>query len=357
MGESITEAAALVAGIDLGDKYSQVCVFDRRTCEVVEESRVRTTREALRRRFLGGGTMRIAMETGLHSPWVSRLLEELGHEVYVANANRLRLIYENRHKSDKVDAEYLARVAAADPKLLHPIEHRSERVQADLTVIRARDVLVGARTKMINQVRGSVKSMGGRLACCSPECFASKAPTAIPDLLQAALLPVVETIGMLTDRIRAFDERIERMSSADYPETGHLRAIKGVGPLTALHFVLTIDDPRRFSTSRQVGAYVGLAPGRRQSSSQDPQCHITKEGSSGMRKLLVNAAHYILGPFGEDCDLRRYGERIAQPSGKNGKKKAVVAVARKLAVLLHRLWITGEAYDPLFNEKRSKKAA
>jgi transposase len=347
----------MVAGIDLGDKYSHICMLERGTCEVSEECRVRTTAEALRRRFAGIEPLRIAMETGLHSPWVSRLLEELGHEVYVANANRLRLIYENKHKSDKVDAEYLARVAAADPKLLHPVDHRSERTQADLTVMRSRDLLVEARTKLINLVRGSVKSMGGRLASCSTECFDSKAPMAIPDILRPALLPVVETIGMLTERIRSFDEQIERMCTVDYPETARLRAVKGVGPLTALHYVLTIEDPHRFETSRKVGVYVGLTPGKKQSSGHDPQCHITKQGSSTLRRLLVNAGHYILGPFGEDCDLRRYGERITQTGNKTSKKKAVVAVARKLAVLLHHLWVTGDAYDPFHNDKRKEQAA
>jgi transposase len=134
-----------------------------------------------------------------------------------------------------------------------------------------------------------------------------------------------------------------------------LRQVEGVGPLTALTFVLTLEDPYRFEKSRSVGAYLGLVPASDKSGDRDPQRRISKEGDEMLRKLLVGSAHYILGPFGGDSDLRRHGEKIASRGAKNAKKRAAVAVARKLAVLLHRLWVTGEVYDPLYNAHRSQE--
>ena len=144
-----------------------------------------------------------------------------------------------------------------------------------------------------------------------------------------------------------------------YPETDLLRQVEGVGALTALAFVLTLENPERFAKSRSVGAYLGLEPAQDQSGDRDPQRHISKEGDEMLRKLLVGSAHYILGPFGSDSDLRRHGEKIASRGGKNAKKRAAVAVARKLSVLLQRLWVTGEVYEPLRNAhwRREQEAA
>ena len=117
--------------------------------------------------------------------------------------------------------------------------------------------------------------------------------------------------------------------------------------MTALAYLLTLEEPGRFEQSRSVGAYVGLTPRRDQSGQTDKQLRITQCGDGYLRQLLVTSSHYILGPFGPDSDLRRYGLRIAERGGKNAKKRAVVAVARKLAVLLHHLWKTGVDYEPL----------
>ena len=183
--------------------------------------------------------------------------------------------------------------------------------------------------------------------------FHNKAPEHIPEALLPALGPLLETIGSLTRRIREYDRRLETISKETYPETGLLRQVEGVGPLTALTFVLTVEDPHRFERSRSVGAYLGLVPAMDQSGDRDPQKRISKEGDEMLRKLLVSCAHYVLGPFGSDSDLRRHGEKIASRGGKNAKKRAVVAVARKLAVLLHSLWISAEVYEPLRNTHRS----
>jgi transposase len=296
--------------------------------------------------------LRIAIETGTHSPWVSRLLEECGHEVLVANARKLRLIYANKRKTDEIDAENLARLARVDPKLLYPLKHRGEGSQAHMAIIRSRQALVDCRTQLVNHVRGAVKSFGHRLPKGPARSFHNRAAEHIPEALRPALGPILQQIGSLTERIRQYDRKLETISKESYPETDLLRQVEGIGPLTALTFVLTVEDPYRFEKSRSVGAYLGLVPARDQSGDRDPQKRISKEGDEMLRKLLVGSAHYILGPFGSDSDLRRHGEKIASRGGKNAKKRAVVAVARKLSVLLHSLWISAEVYEPLRNTHR-----
>jgi transposase len=316
-------------------------------------SALRTTPETFRRRFDSEQPLRIAIEAGTHSPWVSRVLEECSHEVLVANPRKTRLVYANKRKTDKLDAENLARLARVDAKLLYPLKHRGEDSQAHMAIIRSREALVGYRTQLVNNVRGAVKSFGHRLPKCPARSFHKKAAGHIPEALWSALGPILETIGSLTERIRDYERQLEAISKEHYPETDLLRQVEGIGVLTALTFVLTLEDPSRFAKSRSVGAYLGLVPATDQSGDRDPQKHISKEGDEMLRRLLVGSAHYILGPFGSDSDLRRHGQRISSRGGKNAKKRAAVAVARKLSVLLHRLWITGELYEPLYNAQRS----
>jgi transposase len=346
------EQPKTTAGLDLGDKYSYLCLIDTGSGEVIEEGRLRTTPEAIRRRFASERPLRIAIETGTHSPWVSRLLEECGHEVLVANARRLRLIYSNKRKTDEIDAENLARLARLDPKLLYPVRHRGEQSQAHMALIRSRQALVDCRTQLVNHVRGAVKSFGHRLPKCPARTFHKRVQEHIPEALLPALEPLLEQIASLTERIRDYDRRLVAISEEHYPETALLRQVEGIGPLTALTFVLTLEDPYRFEKSRSVGAYLGLVPATDRSGDSDPQKRISKEGDEMLRKLLVGSAHYILGPFGSDSDLRRHGQKIASRGGKNAKKRAAVAVARKLSVVLHRLWVTAEVYDPLYNTRR-----
>jgi transposase len=346
----------LTVGLDLGDKFSAVYIVDAEG-ECVETGRVRTTPAALEQRFGGLSRTRVVVEAGTHSPWVSRVLAGLGHETIVANPRKLRAIYANEDKADAVDAEYLARVGRADPKLLRGIQHRGAQAQADLAVVRARHALVRTRSLLINHARGVVKAMGGRLPKCSSEAFARKAGGHVPPALTPALAPVFQHLGQLTPEIRTYDRQIEALCAERYPETAVLRQVGGVGPVTALAYVLVVEDPTRFRRSRSVGAYLGLRPRRSQTGERDPQLRITKAGHPLLRWLLVQAAHYILGPRGVDCDLRRHGERIAARGGKNAKKRAVVAVARKLAVLLHHLWVTGEVYEPLHKEPGVRQAS
>jgi transposase len=334
-------------GIDIGDRTSMIHVLDQEG-KFVEETRIPITTAALQQKFGSQPKMRIAMEVGSQSRWISRQLRRYGHEVIVADARKLRLIYENPRKSDRVDATYLAKLVRLDESLLSPVRHRGEVAQRHLALLRSRDTLVKARTQLVNHARGLVKSFGGRLSRCSTESFARKVSTELPIALRPALEPILDTIQEMSVRIRCYQQEIERLADEVYPETKPLRRIKGVGALTALTFVLTLEDPKRFHKSREVGPYLGLVPRRDQSGSHDPQRHITKTGDAYLRRLLIGCAHYILGPFGEDSHLRNWGLRLAERGGKAGKKRAAVAVARKLAVLLHKLWISGEDYAPFY---------
>ena len=352
MGDGNNEPQRMTAGLDLGDKYSHLCLLDTESGEIIEESRLRSTPEAFRRHFDSERPMHIAIEAGTHSPWVSRLLEECGHEVLVANARKVRLIYGQGRKNDRLDAQNLARLARLDPKLLAPLKHRGETSQAHLAIIRSREALIQARAKLINHVRGTTKSFGSRLPKCSSPTFHKKVNAHVPEPLRPAIEPLLKTIASMTQNIQEYDRELEVLAEESYPETKLLKRVHGIGTLTALTFVLTLEDPSRFGTSRAVGAYLGLVPSKDQSGERDPQKRISKQGNGLLRRLLVGSAQRILGPFGEDCDLRRHGLKICERGGKDAKKRAAVGVARKLSVLLHRLWVSGEVYEPLYNTKR-----
>lgn len=335
-----------VIGLDLGDKWSRYCVLDSAGV-ILEEDRVRSTSEALRELFGDLPSTRIVIETGTHSPWVSRVLEGVGHSVVVANARKLRMIYESDRKNDRLDARMLARLGRVDVELLAPIQHRGARTQADLAVIRGRDALVAARTQLINCCRGMVKAMGGRLPKSTTSAFANKMVDAVPQELQAALQPLLLSIRALSEQIKSCDRKIRALAAEQYPETKLLQQVQGVGPLVALTYVLTLEDPNRFPRSRSVGSYLGLRPRQSDSGDSAPQLHITKAGSGHLRRLLVQSAQYMLSSLAQDSRLRRWGLELASRGGKNGKRRAVIAVARKLAVLLHKLWSTGQVYEPL----------
>src|SRR3974377_179676 len=300
---------------------------------------------------------RIAMDTGTHSPWVSRLLEALGHEVIVAHAQNVHLIVKSRRKEDRIDARTLARLARIDPELLSPVQHRSAEAQLHLAEIRARAGLVSARTALVNAARGLVKSYGERLRKCGTQQVRREITVGLSPGLRGALEPLLREVESLNERIQEYDRRIEKMAKETYPETSLLKQVQGVGSLIATTYVLTIEAPHRFRKSRDAGCFVGLQPGRRDSGDSEPQMRISKEGDEYLRTLLVQGAHYILGPFGEDSDLRRWGQKLSARGGKNAKKRAVVAVARKLAVLLHRLWVSGEVYEPLRNSQKAMGTA
>jgi transposase len=354
--QSISERVEFFAGLDLGDRWSVVHVTNG-AGETIEQGRIATNEPALRRWFAGRPRMRVVMEAGTHSPWVSRLLAELGHEVVVANPRRLPVISTNDSKSDPTDAELLCRLGRVDVTLLRPLRHRGAAASRARALLRSRDVAVRMRTSLINHVRGLVKATGTRLPSSSAPAFAKRTHGAVPAALQEVVAPLYETLAQLHRAIAAYDAAIERCGRSEWPATELLRQVAGVGPVTALGYAASVERPERFTTSRAVGAYFGLRPRRDQSGVRDPALRITKAGDPFVRRLLILSAHYILGPHGPDTDLRRFGQRLAQRGGRGAKKRAVVAVARKLAVLLHRLWLNGEVYEPLRCASRQESAA
>jgi transposase len=335
-------------GLDVGDRTSVAWILDE-AGNPAWSGKVLTKTGAMERHFGGRPRIRIVLEAGTHAHWLTRALEALGHEVIMVNPRRLELVTKNERKSDMRDARILANMGHADTslKLLSPVRPKTAQQIADRSVITLRRALVASRTSLVLSVRGVVKATGDRLPHRSPESFHKL------DLsrLQAELIPtvsaVMQAIFRLNKQIKKLDRAIESMSEDRYPVTSLLRQVSGVGPITSMLFVLIIGDPRLFKKSREAGAFVGLVPRRHQSGASEPQLRVTKTGDRLLRSHLVQCAHYILGHHGPDSDLKRFGQRIIDRGGRYPKRRAVVAVARKLAVLLHSLWMSAEVYEPL----------
>ncbi|MBW8782036.1 MAG: IS110 family transposase [Verrucomicrobia bacterium] len=315
--------------------------------KIAGEDAVATSREsleALSGRYPGAV---IAMETGTHSPWVSRLFEAGGHRVYVANARKLRAISSSHTKSDQEDARMIARLARVDPALLSPVKHRSEAGQRAIIQIKVREALVRSRVNLMNSVRFLLKSLGVPMPSgVKAGSFVRKVRAVLDTPTCALVEPLLKMLEALGERIEACEEQLEKLAAERYPQAARLQQIPGVGPLTSLCFVATLENPARFKHARDVGAYLGLVPRRDQSGNTDKQLSITKAGNTALRCLLVNCAHYILGPFGPPSDLRAAGLRLCERGGKSAKKRAVIAIARKLAITLFALWKSGADYRP-----------
>jgi transposase len=329
-------------GIDLGDKVSRYCIVDR-DGEVVEEGSFYNQASSLEKHF-SGKPRRMALEAGGQSAWISRELKRLGHEVIVANPRDLKWITASDTKNDPGDARKLAWLARADVRLLAPVEHRSAEQQAELAVIRARDAILRARTLLINSARGIAKGFGVRLPPSITATFGQRAGETLPEFLRTALGGLLEQIDAISRKITGYEKQIGELAGK-HPELERLESIPGVGRLTAMTFVLTLGRAGRFAHSRDVAGFLGLRPKQRQSGARDPQLGISKSGDPYLRKLLVQCAHHILGHWGKDSALRRWGLSKAE-GGHKATLRAIVAVARKLSVLLHRLWVSGEFYKP-----------
>jgi len=363
----IRERAAkerLTVGLDLGDRNSAYCILSE-AGEILLQSTLPTTTAGLGQVWEGMPCCRIALEVGTHSPWVSRYLTGLGHEVIVANAREVAYITRSSRKNDRLDAEKLARLARVDVKLLAPIRHRSEAAQADRAILRARDLAVRQRVRMIGAVRGMAKSLGERLKGCATEAAGVELVAGSKAEIRRFAEPLLEVVEKLNTTIAEYDREIGEMEKR-YPEVKLLKQVYGVGPVIGLALILTVEDPHRFRHSRDIGPYLGLRPKKRDSGQSQPELGISKEGDKMLRWLLVQAAHTILRRGAADSDLRRWGlgllaqaetEKKKRGGRKSVKKKIVVAVARKLAVLLHHLWVTGEVYQPLRNAQREAAAA
>lgn len=329
-------------GIDLGDKMSRYLILNQEGL-AVEEGSFRNHADSIAKHFGQRGRARVALEVGTQSAWIAREFAQLGHEVIVANARELKWITSSDRKNDRNDALKLARLARADGNLLAPVEHRTAEQQAELAVIRARDALVRSRTLLVNTARSLAKGFGLRLPAAITATFGARALAGLAEHLHAAMSGLLEQIDALGVRIRDYDRRIAEVA-ANHAEVERLASVPGVGTLTAAAFVLTLGRRERFAHSRDVGSFLGLRPRQRQSGERDPQLGISKSGDKYLRKLLVQCAHHILGQWGRDSALRQWG--LSKSDGSASKKRAVVAVARKLAVLLHRMWVTGEKFKP-----------
>lgn len=336
-----------VIGLDLGDKNHKVVALDAGG-EVVERQEVNCTPDAARAYFQRHPGSLIVMETGTHCRWVSRIGLALGHEVLVGNARKLRMIWMNSRKNDWNDAEMLARIGRMDRKLLSPVRLRDDGAQALLRLLKLRDLLVKHRTSVVNMVRGFCKSEGQRLAQCSAESFV-RLEHEVPLVLRRATKPLFALLRELNRKLALYDKMIEMDVMRNYASAAErLRGIAGVGPVTTAAFLATIGDPKTFGKARDAGAFFGLVPGQDQSGQIDKQRRISKEGNTLVRRLLVTSANYIMGPFGKDSDLRRHGMQLAERGGKNARKRAKVAVARKLAVVMMALLKHETEYRPLY---------
>lgn len=335
--------------LDVGDRRTHLCALADR--KVIGRASFPTTSEGLADALRAYPGCKVVLEAGSQSPWMSRAIRRLGHEVQVADPRRVELLSKDPRKTDRRDAEMLARMCAGMPELLGSVHHRGEVAQSHLSIVRARDLLVRMRTMAVQQTRGICKAFGLTLPGASTDGFVAKVTPLIPEPLKPALDPVLATIHHLAKGIRAYDQLLARLAAEHYPEVARMQQIDGVGPVISVAFVLSIEDPKRFASSRQVGSWLGLCPRSHSSGDSSPQLRISKAGDGRMRRLLTQGAQRILGSFGNDCDLRRFGLQIAARGGKSAKKRAITAVARKLAVLMHRLWVTGADYDPLYQAK------
>lgn len=352
--EKMAAKQRLTIGLDLGDRTSRYCILDAEG-EVLSEGELPTTKTGLNSLFGKMPCSRVALEVGTHSPWVSRQLAGLGHEAIVANPHRVKLITQSGRKNDRIDAQKLARLARVDPKLLSPVRHRGAEAQADLAVIRARAELVEARTALVNCARGLVKPMGERLRKCDADQVGGGLAAGLGAAVQKIVEPLLKSVEAISQQIEVYDEKIAQIAQR-YPEVELLTQVYGVGTLIGLTYILTIEDAERFQHSRDVGAFLGIQPKQRESGDSQPELGISKTGDRLLRSYLVQAAHCMLRQGAPDSDLRAWGLGKAGAGGKRAKRRALVGMARKLAVLLHRLWVMGEAYDPLYNRKAAQAA-
>src|ERR1035437_3173822 len=332
-------------GLDLGDRSHYVCVLEA-AGQILHEGPLLNDRVALTRLLTNYPAATVALEAGTHSPWISRYLTGLGATVIVANPRKLHAISRHERKCDRRDAVMLARLVRADVALLHPLTHGTAQAQHDLLGLKLRDSLVRTRVNLINTVRFTLKSLGHAVGNPSSEAFHKNILTAVPADCLPVVQPVLAVLALLTEKIKTLERALVTRGKKASPVAQRLQQIAGVGPLTALCFVLKIGEPARFGRSRDVGPNLGLSPAPDQTGGTDKQLRISKCGDGLLRRLLVSAAHYVLGPFGPPCALREHGQRLTGTGSAREKKRAVVAVARKLAVLLLSLWKHGTDYEP-----------
>jgi transposase len=337
----------LTIGLDLGDNTFSVCVLSN-SGHIENEGTHPTNPDEVRALFesFRGRHVRVVFEVGSQSRWVQKLARECGIEdVIAADPRKLKLISQSLKKTDRRDAYILARAGQSLPELLSPVEHVSDEIFADRALLETRDLLVRNRTQIICRIRSLTKAHGGKLAACSPESFHRKVTEQIPEPMHFACKPLLQVLAALDQQISELEKSLCKLAKEKYPIVAKLQDIPGVGIIIALSFVLSVGDPSRFEDTRQIGAYFGLTPRKKQSGNSNPQLGITKAGNGAMRKRLVLGAHCLISR-GEDCGLKRWGIALCERGARSSKKRAVIALARKLAVVMLAVWKSGADFDP-----------
>jgi transposase len=345
-------------GIDIGDKINFVCILNNKG-EILFRKEISNTKEDMREYFQSIEKASIVFEVGSHSPWISRLLIADGHDVFICNPRKLAAVSQNLKKSDEEDSLMLAQLLLTGKHLLSQVHHANEDKMRDFLLIKSRKALVKCRTILINTSRGVVKSFGERISPnLTANAFHKYAGDSLTSESNEKIKDLIEVIGKTTEQILLYEKNIDTLIQNKYPVAQLLQSINGVGPLTSLTYVLTIDDPKKFPNSRTVGAFLGLVPRRDQSGNKDKQLPITKAGSKLLRSLLINCANYILSEKGEDNQIKRFGLKIrGDGTSKTKNNKAKVAVARKLSVIMHKLWITNKPFASILGKEKEKTSS
>ena len=347
-----TKDSDIRVAIDLSDRQSRWEARDLSTGEV-RTGVVQMTPAGLERCFAAAEHCTVVMEAGTHSHWLCAQLRKMGHRAEVLPADGLREgSGKKRRRNDAKDAASLLEHAVdIERPRVKKLWQRPDEYQRDLALMRMRNAMVEARAGLVSTVRGTVKQFGERVSKCDVEYFAGRARGELSAGMLALVEPVLGQIEELNKVVAQYDEQV-RAYLARRPEAARLLAVPGVGDVTVGAFLAYVGEASRFAHSRDVAAYIGLVPDQDQSGEHDPQLRITKSGDRMVRRNFLECARGIMGPFGKDSALRRWALALAG-DGRNKirNNKAAVALARKLAVLLHRLWVSGQAYDPWYGTK------
>lgn len=328
-------------GIDLAIKSSSVCITDGRGLVLVERV-VPTEETAFREIFAGHRRMSCLLEASPLAEWAASLLEGWGHRATVIDTRKAKGVIRTKKKTDKLDARNLAKMSRTG--WYTAVHRKSAQARAMRTYLQARQGLLQTALAQGSRIRGLLRAHGIKLGELPASAYAASVKgltlERAPDLWPM-LEPLVELRGQAIRSAEQMKKHLAKQISQD-PVGQRLMSIPGVGPLTAVAYKATIDQPERFASSDQVAAYVGLVPAVAQSGELDLHGHITREGDGLLRSYLFEAAHVLLTRRKGTCRLKMWGLKLAN---KKGYGKARVAVARKLAVLLHHLWITGQNYQ------------
>ena len=329
----------MYCGIDLANKTSAICV--RRQQKMVLETECATDEDGFRQALKDFKQLTIVIEASPFAEWVALWLEQLGHQVKVIDPRRAAALIRTKKKTDRLDAQQLARLA--ETGWYHEVHRKSDPARLLRSHLRARQGLVEARQAQVFRIRGLLRVHGLKVGSVSKARFAERVRQLchdhVPDLL-AVVEPLLSVLQGIRDGEAALTRRLKQVAQRD-ASCRLLMTMPGVGPMTAVAFVSTVDDPHRFARGDQVAAYMGLVPSVYQTGDTHYTGSITREGDKLTRTLLAEAANALLAHYRGDCALKRWGERLAD---RKGGGKARVAVARKMAMVLHRMWINNEPF-------------